>query len=141
MTTITLRRIKDDFIVTGPDIEPAKFKSRREPRGSEGGNEFEVIDGAGSQAGRSKGQPLLIRPAAEPAKAFSPAPRSRAKLLSLQRCLPPDDRAQHQRVITRRRRTQASSGKPRLNVEPRSWFLCRSYPTRQRGTRCQTQPH
>ena len=30
MITITLRRIKDDFIVTGPDIAPAKFKSRRE---------------------------------------------------------------------------------------------------------------
>ena len=32
MTTQTLRRIKDDFIVTGPDIEPAKFKSRREAK-------------------------------------------------------------------------------------------------------------
>jgi hypothetical protein len=32
MTTLTLRRIKDDFIVTGPDIEPAKFKSRREAK-------------------------------------------------------------------------------------------------------------
>ena len=32
MTTLTLRRIKDDFIVTGPDIAPAKFKSRREAK-------------------------------------------------------------------------------------------------------------
>ena len=32
MTTLTMRRIKDDFIVTGPDIEPAKFKSRREAK-------------------------------------------------------------------------------------------------------------
>jgi hypothetical protein len=32
MTTLTLRRMKDDFIVTGPDIEPAKFKSRREAK-------------------------------------------------------------------------------------------------------------
>ena len=32
MSTITLRRIKDDFIVTGPDIAPAKFKSRREAK-------------------------------------------------------------------------------------------------------------
>jgi hypothetical protein len=32
MTTLTLRRIKDDFIVTGPDIEPTKFKSRREAK-------------------------------------------------------------------------------------------------------------
>ena len=29
MTTPTLRRIKDDVIVTGPDIAPTKFKSRR----------------------------------------------------------------------------------------------------------------
>ena len=32
MTTLTLRRMKDDFIVTGPDIEPTKFKSRREAK-------------------------------------------------------------------------------------------------------------
>jgi hypothetical protein len=32
MTTLTLRRIKDDFIVTVPDIAPAKFKSRREAK-------------------------------------------------------------------------------------------------------------
>ena len=32
MTTLTMRRIKDDFIVTGPDIEPAKFKSRRDAK-------------------------------------------------------------------------------------------------------------
>jgi hypothetical protein len=32
MTTLTLRRIKDDFIVTGPDIAPAKFKGRREAK-------------------------------------------------------------------------------------------------------------
>jgi hypothetical protein len=32
MTTLTLRGMKDDFIVTGPDIEPAKFKSRREAK-------------------------------------------------------------------------------------------------------------
>jgi hypothetical protein len=32
MTTLTLRRINDDFIVTGPDIAPAKFKSRREAK-------------------------------------------------------------------------------------------------------------
>ena len=32
MSAITLRRIKHDFIVTGPDIAPAKFKSRREAK-------------------------------------------------------------------------------------------------------------
>jgi hypothetical protein len=32
MTTLPLRRMKDDFIVTGPDIEPTKFKSRREAK-------------------------------------------------------------------------------------------------------------
>jgi hypothetical protein len=32
MTTLTLRRMKDDFIVFGPDIEPARFKSRREAK-------------------------------------------------------------------------------------------------------------
>jgi hypothetical protein len=32
MTTLTMRMIKDDFVVTGPDIEPMKFKTRREAR-------------------------------------------------------------------------------------------------------------
>jgi len=32
MTTLTLRRIKDDFVVTGPDIAPAKFTNRREAK-------------------------------------------------------------------------------------------------------------
>ena len=30
MTTITLRRVKDNFVVTGPDIEPIRFNSRAE---------------------------------------------------------------------------------------------------------------
>jgi hypothetical protein len=32
MTVLTLRHIKGDFVVTGPDIAPLKFKSRREAR-------------------------------------------------------------------------------------------------------------
>jgi hypothetical protein len=32
MTTLTLRMIKGNFVVTGPDVEPVKFKSRREAR-------------------------------------------------------------------------------------------------------------
>jgi hypothetical protein len=32
MTTLTMRMIKGDFVVTGPDVEPMKFKSRPEAR-------------------------------------------------------------------------------------------------------------
>ena len=32
MTTLTMRLVKGDFIVTGPDVEPMKFKSRPEAR-------------------------------------------------------------------------------------------------------------
>jgi hypothetical protein len=32
MTTLTLRRIKDEFIVTGSDVAPAKSKTRREAK-------------------------------------------------------------------------------------------------------------
>ena len=32
MTTLTLRYIKGDFVVTGPDIESARFKTRREAK-------------------------------------------------------------------------------------------------------------
>ena len=30
MTKLTLRYIKGDFVVTGPDIEPTRFNTRRE---------------------------------------------------------------------------------------------------------------
>ena len=32
MTTLILRRIRDHFVITGPDIEPMKFKSRLEAK-------------------------------------------------------------------------------------------------------------
>jgi hypothetical protein len=32
MTTLTLRRIKDHFVVTGSDFEPMKFKTRIEAK-------------------------------------------------------------------------------------------------------------
>ena len=32
MTTLTLRYIKGDFVVTGSDIEPLRFKTRREAK-------------------------------------------------------------------------------------------------------------
>ena len=32
MTALTLRRIRGEFVVTGPDIEPMRFKSRPEAR-------------------------------------------------------------------------------------------------------------
>jgi hypothetical protein len=32
MTTLTLRFINGHFVVTGPDIEPMTFKSRREAK-------------------------------------------------------------------------------------------------------------
>jgi hypothetical protein len=32
MTTLTLRRIRDGFLVAGPDIAPSTFKTRREAK-------------------------------------------------------------------------------------------------------------
>ncbi len=32
MTVLTMRRIRDHFVVTGPDIEPLTFKTRYEAR-------------------------------------------------------------------------------------------------------------
>jgi hypothetical protein len=32
MTTLTLRMVKDNFVVTGPDIEPMRFVTRREAK-------------------------------------------------------------------------------------------------------------
>jgi hypothetical protein len=30
MTTLSMRYLRGDFVVTGPDIEPVRFKTRRE---------------------------------------------------------------------------------------------------------------
>ena len=32
LTVVTMRRVREHFVVTGPDIEPLTFKSRREAR-------------------------------------------------------------------------------------------------------------
>ena len=32
MTTLTMRYIKGDFVVIGPDIQPTRFKTRREAK-------------------------------------------------------------------------------------------------------------
>ena len=32
MTVLTMRYLRGHFVVTGPDIEPLKFKSRREAK-------------------------------------------------------------------------------------------------------------
>jgi hypothetical protein len=32
MTTLTMRMIKGDFVVPGPDVEPTEFNSRREAK-------------------------------------------------------------------------------------------------------------
>ena len=32
VTVLTMRRVRDHFVVTGPDIEPATFKTRAEAR-------------------------------------------------------------------------------------------------------------
>ena len=73
MTTLTMRVVKGDFIVTGPDIAPMKFKSA--PRGAR------LVQDASSwladhggwprrQASATQETGALTRPAAEPAQAF-----------------------------------------------------------------------
>ena len=32
MTVLTMRRVREHFVVTGPDIEPMTFKTQREAR-------------------------------------------------------------------------------------------------------------
>jgi len=67
MTTLTMRCMRGDFVVIGPDIEAHKFKSRREARDwcmtHHPGSPVEVIDadsakrsvkGKSPKPGRSK---------------------------------------------------------------------------------------
>ena len=73
MTTLTMRLVKGDFIVTGPDIAPMKFKSR--PRGARLVQDApsRLADHGGwprRQASATQETGALTRPAAEPAQAF-----------------------------------------------------------------------
>ena len=58
MTILTLRMIKGGFVVTGPDIEPVKFKSRREARNGCAkqhlGSPIEEIGRGGKRAERQR---------------------------------------------------------------------------------------
>jgi hypothetical protein len=47
MTTFTMRRVGGEFVITGPDIEPKKFKTRKEAR------EWCTTHYRGSPTGRS----------------------------------------------------------------------------------------
>jgi hypothetical protein len=73
MTTLTMRVVKGDFIVTGPDIPPMKFKSRREARDWCKTHHSWLADHGGWprwQASATQETGALTRPAAEPAQAF-----------------------------------------------------------------------
>jgi hypothetical protein len=58
MTTLTMRLIKGDFVVTGPNIKPMKFKTRREARDwcaqNHPGSPIEEIGPGGKRAPRKK---------------------------------------------------------------------------------------
>ena len=72
MTTLTMRVVKGDFIVTGPDIAPMKFKTRPEARDwcktHHPGSPITEVGPGGKRAPQKTG--ALTRPAAEPAQAF-----------------------------------------------------------------------
>jgi hypothetical protein len=55
MTTLTMRMVKGDFVITGPDIEPMKFKTRRGARDwcarNHPGSPIEEIGRGGKRAG------------------------------------------------------------------------------------------
>jgi hypothetical protein len=58
MTTFTMRLIKGIFVVTGPDVEPIKFKSRREARdwcaNHHPGSPIEEIGPGGKRAAKQR---------------------------------------------------------------------------------------
>jgi hypothetical protein len=70
MTTLTMRLVKGHFIVSGPDVEPMKFKSRREARDwcktHHPGSPITEV-GPRRQASATQEIGALTRPAAEPA--------------------------------------------------------------------------
>jgi hypothetical protein len=55
-----MRMIRGDFVVTGPDVEPVKFKSRREARDwcakNHPGSPIEEIGRGGKRAERQRSQ-------------------------------------------------------------------------------------
>jgi hypothetical protein len=61
MTVLTMRRIRDHFVVTGPDIEPVTFKTRVEARDwclkHYQGSPIQEVGGAG----QGKERPIVRR--------------------------------------------------------------------------------
>jgi hypothetical protein len=70
MTTLTMRRIRDHFVVTGPDIEPMTFKTRVEARdGCLKHYQGSPIREVGKKAAPGKGKERPIAPTAAAAGA------------------------------------------------------------------------
>ena len=65
MTTLTMRLVKGDFIVTGPDVEPMKFKSRARGQGLVQDAPSRLADHRGRSRRQARGTQETIR-AAEP---------------------------------------------------------------------------
>ena len=77
MTVLTMRRIRDHFVVTGPDIEPVTFKTRAEARDwclehYQGSPIREV-------GGRKKGTPAAVVATAELAEILERRPDLKRK--------------------------------------------------------------
>jgi hypothetical protein len=66
MTTLTMRYIKGHFVVTGPDIQPAKFKSRPEAkdwcRTHYPGSPITEIGASGRAVAKAKATALTLSP-------------------------------------------------------------------------------
>ena len=64
MTTLTVRFVKDHFVVTGPDIEPMRFKSRPEGQGLVHGASSRLASNGDRPQGRapSKSQGMTLSP-------------------------------------------------------------------------------
>ena len=82
MTTFTMRYIKGDFVVTGPDVPPMQFKSRAEARdGCKAhypGSPVHEVGGGGDR--EPTHHPRLEYTAATPARRHGTQPRFTAGL-------------------------------------------------------------
>ena len=157
MTTLTMRLIKGHFIVSGPDVEPMKFKSRPEARDwcktHHPGSPITEIGPGGTARSTQEAGATGSRRLKHSVKRFTP--RGLSTDLS---CFSGKSLAEPQEALAMPDTTPPAGGCLRVTdaamcvvleqagegaekaPEPRSWFLCQISDTTA-GDRCRTQLH
>ena len=132
VTTLTLRRIKGHFIVTGPDIPPMQFKSRPEPDTIRG-HSAELRTSAASPPTQASSA-LLVAHAEDLRTKKAPRRAGADAMISSAECLP--QAAEYAR-LAREAEGRPCTGCP---APGRQWRICCAIRSSRRTRTCRKSP-